>query len=180
MAVFDTNFLVFLLEPGKPAPLDPKTGRPVTLAKERIEHLIKALEQDGEKIVLPTPVLSEFLVKAGVAATEYLQMFEKQAVFRIASFDTRCAVELAAMTLSALAFVDKSGGSGEQPRQKVKIDRQIVAIAKVNGQDTIYSTDQGLAAIATLAGIKVVSLADIPLPPEDLQGKLGLEMPSED
>ena len=171
MAVFDTNFLVFLLEPNKPAPIDPKTDQPVTHAKARIEHLVRTLEQVGEKIILPTPVLSEFLVKAGMAAAEYLQLFDKQAVFRIMPFDTRCAVELAEMTRSALAAADKSK---DEPRQKVKIDRQIIAIAKVNGQHTIYSTDQGLAGIAALVGIKVVSLAEIPLPPEDMQGTLNL------
>ena len=174
MAVFDTNFLVLLLEPDKPAPIDPATNLPVTFAKERIEQLVNTLDQAGEKIILPTPVLSEFLVKAGAAGPEYLRHFERLAVFRIAPFDIRCAVELAAMTHAALTTVDKSSASSEQPRQKVKIDRQIVAIAKVNGQNTIYSTDAGLIGIAKLVGIRVVSLGEVPLPPEDAQGKLGL------
>ena len=65
-------------------------------------------------------------------------------------------------------------GSSSAPWAKVKFDRQIVAIAKVAGATTIYSDDLNLMTVAKAANIDVVSLAELPLPPEDAQLKLEL------
>ena len=81
MAVFDATFLVLLLDPEINPPIDPATNQPVTHAKERIEHLINILEQSAGKVVIPTPALSEFLVGAGQASGEYLEIMRKRAVF---------------------------------------------------------------------------------------------------
>lgn len=67
-------------------------------------------------------------------------------------------------------------GKRERPKRgaetyaKLKFDRQIVAIAKVVGGTQIYSDDHGLKKVAERAGIDVVRLQDLPLPPEELQG----------
>lgn len=172
--VFDSGFLVHLLHPDANPPLHPETEEPVTQASERIQHLIATLEKADDKVIIPTPVLSEFLVKADTAGAEYLQIMEKQKVFKVASFDKRAAIELAALTREALNDGDKKGGSDE-PWQKVKLDRQIVAIAKVEGARTVYSNDRGLRNFAEQAGLKVIHLADLDLPPEDAQQTLPLE-----
>ena len=117
MAVFDTTFLILLLHPDANPPSDPNTGEPVTRAEERIRHLIFQIEKEGEKVIVPTPALSEFMVKADTAGAEYLQIMEKQAVFQMASFDKRAAVELAALTREAIEEGDKKGGI-EAPWQK--------------------------------------------------------------
>ncbi len=177
MAIFDATFLVLLLDPEANPPIDPETGQPVTYAKERVEYLIKIMEQTGGKVVVPTPALSEYLVKADVAGPVRLQMMEKRSVFQIASFDKRAAVELAALTREALKD-DKFGGVDE-PWQKVKLDRQIVAIAKVAGEKEIYSDDTGIRKFAKQAGIKPIRAADLDLPPEDAQRKLDLSSPKD-
>lgn len=51
----------------------------------------------------------------------------------------------------------------------MKYDRQIVAIAKVHGATTIYSDDGDISALAKRAKINVISLADLPLPPQKAQ-----------
>ncbi len=173
MAVFDATFLVLLLDPNTQPPIDPETGEAVAHAKERIEHLITTLDQSAAKVVVPTPALSEFLVKSDAASSTYLDIMHKRSVFQIAPFDTRCAVELAEMNANALASGDKFSGSVE-PWQKVKFDRQIVAIAKVSGEDTIYSDDPGVRKFAQANGLKAYGVHDLALPPEDAQRSLDI------
>jgi hypothetical protein len=46
----------------------------------------------------------------------------------------------------------------------VKFDRQIVAVAKVNGAHTIYSDDDDVRKFATKAAMKVIATWDLPVP----------------
>ena len=50
---------------------------------------------------------------------------------------------------------DKRGGSLAD-WQKVKIDRQIIATARVRGARAIYSDDKGVAAFAAKVGLEVI------------------------
>lgn len=59
----------------------------------------------------------------------------------------------------------KRGSSGTGSWPKTKFDHQIVAIGKVEGADTVYTDDEDLGKLATKLGLKVVTLADLPLPP---------------
>jgi hypothetical protein len=91
MVVIDATMLIPLLRPDIPVPAGPG-GVPIEKAKERIDHLVKQLEKEKTKIVVPTPALSEILVRAGTEMSdkiiEHLQRFS---VFRIEPFDTRAA-----------------------------------------------------------------------------------------
>jgi len=78
------------------------------------------------------------------------------------------AIELALMTEKALADGDKRGGSVE-PWQKIKLDRQIVAICKVSGVTTLYASDRSLSNFAREAGLQVIEVHELPLPPESPQ-----------
>jgi hypothetical protein len=86
--------------------------------------------------------------------------------FEIAPFDQRAAIEAAAAQKKANASAKgkRSGQAGKW--QKIKVDRQIVAIAKVRNAERIYTTDAAVAAFAKESGIVAVGLADLPLPPE--------------
>ena len=64
MVVFDATFLSHLLYPESRPPLNPSTKQPVARAKERIEYLIETLWEAKQKIVIPTPALSELLPSA--------------------------------------------------------------------------------------------------------------------
>ena len=171
MVVFDASVLLLLLDPDASPPNDLATGRPVEQAKVRIEHLIATLEQQRTKVIIPTPVLSEVLVRAGDAAPAYLEELNRSARFKIVPFDVRAAVELAALTREALDAGDKREGS-TAPWQKIKLDRQIVAIARTEEAGTIYSDDVDVQRFAKHAGIEVVGIADLPLPPEEPQRSL--------
>jgi hypothetical protein len=62
MVVFDASILLFVFDENTPAS--------VTGAKERVAHLIDRLTALGEKIIIPTPALSECLVHAGPAGED--------------------------------------------------------------------------------------------------------------
>jgi len=172
MVVIDATMLVLLLRPGAGAPRDAK-GRPVQHAAERIRHLVKDLGKARSKILVPTPALSEALVRAGVDATQkIIATLNKHSVFRIEPFDTRAAIEVALMTRAALESGRSKRDALKAPWTKIKFDRQIVAIAKVNQATTIYSDDLNLRAIAKRSNIDVLGLADLALPPESEQNEL--------
>jgi hypothetical protein len=173
MVVFDATTLLYLFDPEAKAPTDPETGNPVTRVKERIEFLVSDLEKRKEKIVVPTPALSELLVRAGDAGPEYLDILGKTASFKIVDFDQRAAVEVAAATREAIDTGGKKGGS-QSSWAKIKFDRQIIAIAKVEGASTIYSDDGDIVRFSKNSGITVVCVKDLPLPPEDAQRSLPL------
>ena len=122
---------------------------------------------------MPTPVLSEILVRAGQAASQKIvEELNRLAVFRIEPFDARAAIEVAAMTRSALDGTGKKRGKATGVWAKIKYDRQIVAIAKVAGATTIYSDDADIRSIASAEDIPVIGLADLPLSDETMQGDL--------
>lgn len=174
MPVMDATVLLCLLEPESATVSDPNTGEPITDAKARIDHLISTLEKKGEAILIPTPALSEVLVHAGSAGPQYLQILNSTRCFRIVDFDQRAAVELASMTREALGGGDLRAGT-TATRAKLKFDRQIIAIARVHGQTTIYTDDSDIAKLTDALDLEVISISALPPPPEDLQLALALD-----
>ena len=59
-----------------------------------------------------------------------------------------------------------------ETKAKLKFDRQIIAIAKVNGVKQIYSDDVGLEVVASSNGITVTHTWQLPLPPTPPQQEL--------
>jgi predicted nucleic acid-binding protein len=169
MVVFDTSILLFVLDENTPAS--------VPRARERVEYLIDRLSDDGERIIVPTPALSECLVHAGPAGPAYLTVLGKKAIFRVSSFDERAAVEAAIRTYDARQRGQKRGGNPQAGKAKIKFDRQIVAVAVVEGATAIYSDDGDVRDYAAEAGLKAYGLADLPEPPEDAQSSLPLAPP---
>ena len=174
MPVFDATTLLLFLEPDARAPLDPATNKPVTDAKARIDQLVDTLEKRRETIMIPTPALSEVLVHAGEAGPEYLEIPNTTRCFRIEPFDQRAAVELATMIREALREGDLRGGT-QATRAKLKFDRQIIAIARTQGQTTIHSDDGDIFTLAEPLGLEVIPVHALPVPPEGAQTRLELE-----
>jgi hypothetical protein len=158
MVSVDTGMLSLLLYPGAKPPSDPATGKPVDKAQERVEQLIDDLERAKERIIIPAPALSEFLVLAGQDGPQYLSEISLLSNIYIQPFDQMAAIELAAMELLARKKGNKRHPLPTTvPWQKVKLDRQIVAITKLHQCKTIYSDDAGVRAIAEDIGIKTIS-----------------------
>ena len=169
MVVFDASILLFVF--------DESTKSSVPRAKERVEYLIDTLSKTGERIVIPTPALSECLVHAGPAGPEYLNIIGRQACFRVASFDERAAVEAAIRTYHARQRGHAKGGNPDVAKAKIKFDRMIVAIATVESATAVYSDDADVCGYAREAGMEAYRLSDLPERPEEPQKILPFEEP---
>ena len=168
MVLVDSSILLFLF--------DPATRSDVPQARERVDFLVYTLSKASERIIIPTPVLTECLIHTGRAGVGYLSVLNKQAVFRVVPFDQRAAIEAAEMMFNARQAGLPKGGPAHAARAKIKFDRQIVAIAAVEGATTIYTNDNDIVNYAAEVRISVQLLPDLPLPPEDAQASLPLNI----
>jgi len=170
---FDNTFLSILLNPHSRVPNDPATGAPISDAKLRAEHLVSTLSRQKERIIIPTPAIAELLTVIGHDAKQYLNVINGKRLIEEAPFDTRCAIELA--ILNRTIFRADDARNHLETRQKIKVDRQILAILKVANVDRVYTDDHGLASRAKLCGIIPIRTHELVLPPTDRQLKLQLD-----
>ena len=178
MVVFDATMLMLLIRPESGCPLDSATGLPVDSVGERIAHLIEQHEKNKIRIGIPTPALSEVLVRTGSSAVQTVEKIKEFSIFEILPFDELSAIEVALMTRAAIDAGDKKSTSLE-PWDKIKYDRQIVAIAKVRQASAVYSDDKGLRKFAERISLPVYGVGDLPLPPVKAQHEMLLTPPQE-
>ena len=162
---FDSVILGAYLHPEASYP------KPVDRVPERLKHFVATLDAARATIIIPTPALSEFLVLAAGDTGAYVAELADSAVFVVEPFDLKAAIEAAASQRRAMETGNKRSGAAG-PWQKVKVDRQIVAIAKVHGVDELYSDDDDVQRLAEADGVRVKGVADLPLPPADPQPPL--------
>lgn len=158
----DSSALVLLINPTGNPPDDPTTKAPTTDVPERIAHFLGTLTA-ADTIIIPTPVLAEALVQAEEGGPGILAALGGQARMKVRPFGERAAVETAVMTREAVQVGDKKSGSSA-PWQKVKVDRQIIAIARVEGATHIYADDAHLVRFAKTLGMDVFSTWELPTP----------------
>lgn len=165
LILVDCNFLV--------AWTNPKTSRD---DRARLDHFLETATKSKQKIVIPTPVIAEYLVRADAAGVEWLETLESKAAVEVVPFDRTAAFETAQLDRAALGAGDKKDGS-TSPWQKIKIDRQIIGVAKALGCRACITSDDDLSQNARRAGMQVFAIADLDLPVSALQGQLPLEKP---
>lgn len=158
----DSSALALLVNPAAIPPDDPNTSEPVAHTRERVEFFIGSLTA-ADTLIIPTPVLAEALVRAEEGAPGLLEALGGVARVKVRPFGERAAVETAVMTREAIAAGDKRSGS-DAAWQKVKVDRQIIAVARVEGATRIYSDDKNLIGFARRLGMDAFSTWDLPLP----------------
>ncbi len=166
IVAFDNTFLCVLFG-GNPG------GRDPARRKRQIQHLVKTLSESKAQILIPTPALSELLMLPGVRLNETLERIADESAFHISPFDLKSAVELAQISTVEPGKGKRKGQAGTWA--KVKFDRQIVAIAKANLAEEIYSTDAEVCALAKKNGIKAVSFDNLPDPPPEDRELFGEE-----
>lgn len=103
--------------------------------------MLTELHKSGERVGIPTPALAEVLVGAQGEISELVAELTVGYKLKTLVFDEMAAVEVALMTDGANLVKNRLT---DETKTKVKYDRQIIAIAKVNFADAIYSDDQGL------------------------------------
>jgi len=160
--VVDSSALALMVHPAAVPPVDPVTNQPLEHSRARVEHLIESFTAN-DSLIIPTPVLAEALVRAEDGAPGILEAISGMARVKIRPFGERAAVETAFMTRQAIQSGDKKGGSSAA-WQKVKVDRQIIAVARVEGATAVYADDKDLVAFAKRLGMTVFSTWELPVP----------------
>jgi len=156
----DANFLVAWFDRGTS-----------TADRARIEYFVDQAEKAKSRIIVPTPAIAEYLVKADVAGIEMVNKLDRKTYVLIAPFDMTSAFECSQLDRAAIGAGDKRDGVTE-PWQKIKIDRQIVAIGKANGASLVVSDDDGVRNNALRVGMRASSIAQLELPKSALQAPL--------
>lgn len=151
---FDNTFLSILLNPNSRIPIDPATKQPLTGARRRAEYLVQRLGKNRQQIIIPTPVSAELLTAIGPDAGQYFSIIGHSRLFEEAALDARCAIELAFLNRDVFASDDRKNGA--EPYQKIKIDRQIIAVFKVADVERVYTDDHGPSPYLTSTQISPV------------------------
>jgi predicted nucleic acid-binding protein len=152
--LIDTNALINLLDPRTPKKL-----------ADRMKGLLEDIDRTNGKLIIPAQVVGEYISGAGPAGQTILTGLLKNRRIEVASFDHVAATECALMEKAAHATGNKRAPLARDAIwQKVKVDRQIVAIAKVHMVDLIVSTDGDIPKLADAVQIRCLAVKDIPLP----------------
>ena len=165
----DSSALALIINPDANPPAHPETGEAVVNAAARVAAFLASLSRD-DAILVPAPVLAEILVVAEDGGPELLATISNSAKIKIKPFGQRAAIETAAMTREAIANGNKrSPGANGTSWAKIKYDRQIIAIARVEQATQIYADDEKLIQFARKLGMEVFSTWDLPEPPKPPQ-----------
>ncbi|WP_397596854.1 type II toxin-antitoxin system VapC family toxin [Silanimonas sp.] len=155
---FDANVLVDLFNP--------------RIKGDRRAKLDGLVEQHAKtKIIIPTPSLTEYLVRAGSARDELMAKLSQSKSFSIEPFDQRAATECALL----LAEHWDGPTRKQMARTKFKFDWQIVAVALSRNVTRIYSDDDDLRRMASKLSVSVVRVDDLPIPDSARQTKISFK-----
>lgn len=159
MVVFDASILIDLF--------NPKLNGDKRI---KLDYLLETLAKSKTKIIIPTPVMTEFMARANKAKEQYFQKISTSNQFRISPFGTKAAMECALMIEAAKSSTDKKGGS--LTWAKAKFDWQIVSIAKSENATVIYSDDGDIDRLGAKFNLGVIKTSGLPIPQSALQGRL--------
>lgn len=155
----DNSILTLILYPQAKATPNPATGKPVDDLASRLKSMITRHEENGDTIIIPTPVLTETFISLNSDPSILLDKLSALSVFHLYPFDMRAALMLAKLSNSEISKSERRRGIA--PYQKVKFDRQIVSIALVADAEVLYTDDKSQSYFAESAGLKVVHSWDL-------------------
>lgn len=163
--IVDTNILINLMKTQSSTPysLGENGFSDIADIELRSKALLEHIERSGGTIVIPTPVLAEYLfgIQGEANKIKHVELISKMNCFEIISFEDLAAIECS-MLFSVQEFKQfKAKINSNETASKIKYDRQIIAIAKANQINEIWSTDAGVIRKAEEVGIIVKSLLDI-------------------
>jgi rRNA-processing protein FCF1 len=145
----DANFLIAWKSPDAPADV-----------RERATHFIDRLCATQSHLVIPAPAIAEYLVKSELCEVVSMDAIRDESWVTVGSFDYEAAIEMHLIDRAALYLGRKKDGI-EDPWQRIKLDRQIVAIARMHECDLIVTGDRGVMATAMRVGIPSCSVEDL-------------------
>ncbi|MDH1700061.1 PIN domain-containing protein [Acinetobacter johnsonii] len=137
MIILDTNALITLLTKDKD--------------EAEYKNLVAFLNQGKNfSMALPMPAISEFIAGDDNEARS-LSLLKPNSKFKNLDFDAKAALS-AAKVYREYRNLPKNRKS-QEPRQKVKVDIQIIGIALANNATAIISHDQGLKTVVNELGL---------------------------
>lgn len=128
--------------------------------RQRAERFVNRLIARHACIVIPAPAMAEYFVQSKISDLVIFNDLIGKPWILIGPFDYMAAIELHLIENAARGNGDKRDGI-EAPWQKIKIDRQIVAIGRAHRCDLIVTDDHGVAAASVRAGIPTSSIDDL-------------------
>lgn len=152
--VFDSTFLIDLF--------NPRLHGDKRLA---LDFLVTELSKARTRILIPSPCLTELLIRAGTAKDKYVQKLGSSSAFDIIPYDRRAATECA--LLLEAAWDNKTQKA--ITKTKFKFDWMIVACASSRGVQRIYSDDADILRCATQVGIQTIKQSELSIPAESRQ-----------
>ena len=166
--LIDANILIALISDKNIRLYSLKDSQVVSNTLARARALLDVLGQDNNlKIIIPAPVLAEYLVK--VEKENYQKVLDFVSLnpkLQVVNFDKLAAIECADLAKLDSPFNVKDIN---ETKAKLVVDRQIVAIAKAHSVDEVWTHDQGLAKRLLQVSIVVKSLEDIECAPIQTQ-----------
>lgn len=137
LIILDTNALITLLMKDKD--------------QAEYKNLVTFLNHGKNfSLALPMPVISEFIAGDDNEARS-LSLLKPNSKFKNLDFDAKAALS-AAKVYREYRNLPKNRKS-QDPRQKVKVDIQIIGIALANNATAIISHDQGLKTVVSELGL---------------------------
>jgi len=119
-------------------------------------------------IGIPAPSWAEFLSGSGNAASAFSKVVRSKSGIQVIPFDEMSAIECGFIDQKIRAKTGNKKGASTAAWQKIKIDRQILAIAAARKVTAVYTDDDGLIADAEIIGITTIKMCDIPRVPQQL------------
>ena len=130
-----------------------------------LDHLIHDLSKARVRILIPSPCLTELLIRAGKARDQYVQRLGNASSFEVIPFDRRAATECALLLEDAW----DSKSQRAITRTKFKFDWMIVASAASRGVQKIYTDDDDILRCAAQVGIQAIAQKNLMVPSESRQ-----------
>ena len=163
--IVDTNILIRLMKKNDRSlnPLNADIQHKEDDLDLRAEALLASIERSGGTVVIPTPVLAEYLlgIDGERNKQEHVSLISSMSCFEILPFDEIAAIECSMLpSLQEFKQLAKQINSN-QTANKIRFDRQILSIAVANGIKEIWSFDGEVITKGRELGIDVKSLLDI-------------------
>jgi predicted nucleic acid-binding protein len=137
--------------------------------KARVKYLVDNVRKRKGRILIPSPSLTEFSVRATQDEIDFLLT----PAFQIAPFDKRAALDCGDLIRKFLS-TQKTKKTEYLNKLKMKFDLQILAIAKANNVTLLVTDDKQLLQTAGRNGLLAQPVLDLPLPDEARQYPLSL------
>ncbi|MDQ1815744.1 type II toxin-antitoxin system VapC family toxin [Massilia sp. CCM 9210] len=153
MILFDANVLVEL------------SRLETSETKERIQGLLSELSISKTVIGIPAPAWAEYLCGSDASASVFSTAFRSRAYVQILPFDDISAYEAALLHQEIVGATGTKKGRSTLAWQQVKIDRQILAIARQYRVSAIYTNDDDMIADAQILKIPCFRPHEVQLKP---------------